>query len=349
MNGSAAPSTLVQTDLWQDAQGVPASVEETLARAEGHDELADAIASQSVKRLILSGNGASWYAANAGWLAGIHTGLELDVASVPAGILAGGAFPWRKGDLVLALSSSGQLRDLLEAVEQPGFPRPLALLTASSDSPLAREADVVALVSVHRQRSLTHTQAYLGLLSVIFDLIGRLNGDSGWRRSLREAPALLDEQLAHAAAWAAEQAGALEDAPRRSAVSFGSGVSWAAAQEAALLLKEIAALPSEGSESREGATTSMYALDARDLALALPTPGDRFVEEAASVCGSRGAHVLSAPWPAGGDPRFAPLMHFLAPLAFAIELAITQKLNPDQPPWHAAYEATVRRSEIGTT
>ena len=47
------------------------------------------------------------------------------------------------------------------------------------------------------------------------------------------------------------------------AVVFGGGPGWAAALEAALLLKEVARVPAEGVETREGATSAMMALAAR--------------------------------------------------------------------------------------
>jgi hypothetical protein len=37
-------------------------------------------------------------AANAAWLASLETDLDVDVVSVPAGILAGGGYRWGHGD-----------------------------------------------------------------------------------------------------------------------------------------------------------------------------------------------------------------------------------------------------------
>ena len=52
--------------------------------------------------------------------------------------------------------------------------------------------------------------------------------------------------------WTAE-AGAVD---ATNAVVFGSGPAWAAALEAALLLKEVSGMPAEGVETRRGATST---------------------------------------------------------------------------------------------
>lgn len=334
----------VDSTLWRDATELPESLTESLQRADCHQELAHAIAHASIRRLVLSGNGASWYVANAAWLAAIETELSLDVVTVPAGILASGTYRWRKGDFLLAISSSGSLRDLLEAAEQPNLPRPFGLITAHEDSPLGRSAGIKALVTVKHQRAVTHSQAYLGSLVVMLDLIGRLARDPALLRAVKEVPDLLARQLDEAPEWSARAKAQIGDTVPRAAIAFGSGPSWAAAQEAGLLLKEVAALPTEGVETREGATTAMYALAGDHLVLALPHDGDRLVDEAIAVCAGRGATVISAPWVEGTDRRLAPAGHFLHPLALAIDLALAQDLSPDHPPWYAAYEATARRA-----
>ena len=80
------------------------------------------------------------------------------------------------------------------------------------------------------------------------------------------------------------------------AIAFGSGPAWAAALEAALLLKEVAGVPTEGVETREGATSAMMALGPGDLALSLPTRADdELLAEAEEICAGQGARVLRAP------------------------------------------------------
>jgi fructoselysine-6-P-deglycase FrlB-like protein len=333
----------VRSALWSDASELPESLSESLQRADGHAELASALADPTVSRVVVSGNGASWYVANAMWLAALGSDIDVEVLTVPAGMLAGGGFRWRDGDFLLALSSSGSLRDLLEVLDDPRLPRPFGVITADANSPLGRSADVRALVAVKQQRAVTHSQAYLGTLLVGLDLIGRVARDSGLRDAVAAVPELISGQLDRAPGWAAQTLAACSTLPPRAAVAFGTGAAWPAAQEAALLLKEVASIPTEGVETREGATTGMYALDERHLVISLALAHDRLADEAAAVCAGRGAQVLTSPWPVDGDSQVAAAAHFLHPLALAISLALAQGLDPDQPSWYAAYESTARR------
>jgi hypothetical protein len=91
----------VRSALWSDASELPESLSESLQRAEGHAELASALADPTVSRVVVSGNGASWYVANAMWPAALGSDIDVEVLTVPAGTLAGGGFRWRDGDFLL--------------------------------------------------------------------------------------------------------------------------------------------------------------------------------------------------------------------------------------------------------
>ena len=64
----------------------------------------------------------------------------------------------------------------------------------------------------------------------------------------------------------------------------GLCAGWPAALETALLLKEIASLPTEGMETREGATSGMYALGPTHIAVSLPTRHDPLIDETEQIC-----------------------------------------------------------------
>ena len=107
------------------------------------------------------------------------------------------------------------------------------------------------------------------------------------------------------------------------AVVFGSGPAWAAALEGALFLKEVAMVPTEGCETREGATTAMFALGPGHLVLSLATRDDPLLDEAERVCSARGATVVRLPGGDQADRRLAPITALPAITAFAAALAIT--------------------------
>jgi fructoselysine-6-P-deglycase FrlB-like protein len=331
---------IADTQLWADARGLGGALQAGLDAADGHADLAHLLG--GARRVVATGNGASYYAALALWLASLHAPAAgaPDVLAIPGGLVAGGRFAWRAGDVLLAFSSSGEFRDVIEAVDDA--PRPFGLVSATPDSTLGRSAGALARTVVTRQAGATHTQAYCGAVLTALAVWARVTGDGTLDRAVTQAPARSAESLVAAARWA--QSLAL-DAPPSAAVAFGSGPAWAAALEAALLIKEVALVPCEGVETREGATTAMYALGPGQLALGVPAYGaDALLDEAEDVCRGRGADVLRLPG-LDGDPRLAAVTSFPAALAFAIALARARDVDPDDPPWKDAYLATARSLE----
>lgn len=340
--GSSRPSPadvsgLTETRLWREARGVPSALERTLGQASGFDEVAALLGAPEVRRIVATGNGAALYVAHALWLASLEGGAT-ELLAVPAGLLSSGRFGWRNGDRLLVVSSSGELRDAVEALEA-GAPRPYAVITAQKGSTLGSNADATALVHVQEQEAETHTQAYCGNLAAAFAVWSRLAGDEGLSRSLAATPEalarLLDEAEAHVH----------DSDPPDAAIAFGTGPAWAAALEAALLLKEVAGVPAEGLETREGATSGMYALGPGALALSLPAGEDGAVAEAEETCRSAGATVVRLHGGDALDARLAALSTFPAALALATELGRRAGLDVDRPPWAGAYYRTARVSE----
>ena len=206
------------------------------------------------------------------------------MVAVPSGLLAGGWFRFRPGDRLLAVSSSGEFRDLVEAVEAGSVPLPYAAVTATAGSTIERAAGARALQPVLNQRAVTHTQALAGGVAAALAVWAQISDDA----ELAPAVAGLPDALARAVEAAEAWAPGLEPAPApAAAVAFSAGPGWAAALEAALLLKEVAGVPAEGVDAREGATSAMYALGASHLAVSLPV-GDPSEPEAERACADDG-------------------------------------------------------------
>jgi fructoselysine-6-P-deglycase FrlB-like protein len=332
-------STLGPTSLWREARRIPETLARTLNEARGFDEVASLIAGDDVRRVIATGNGAALYVAQALWLASLGAAHRAEVVAVPAGLVASGHVKWREGDRLLVVSSSGELRDAVEALEA-GAPRPYAAVTANERSTLGVAAGATAFVEVREQKTETHTQAYCGNLAAVLTIWARVMGDRGLAESLARAPDVLMELIEAAETWAERAA----DAAGRpaAAVAFGSGPAWAAALEAALLLEEVAGVPAEGLETREGATSGMYALGPGQLALSLSARSDRMVTEAEETCARTGAAVVQLPGGDMLDGRLAGLTTFPAALALAIELGLRAGRDVDHPAWAAAYYDTAR-------
>jgi glucosamine 6-phosphate synthetase-like amidotransferase/phosphosugar isomerase protein len=166
--------------------------------------------------------------------------------------------------------------------------------------------------------------------------------DDALRLAVAEAPAACERALHSCERWADETFDGVRTPV--AAVVLGTRTAWAAALEGALLVKEIARVPCEGVETREGATSAMTALGAEHLALSLPTRGDDLIVEAEEICRARGAQVLKAPGGDEADRRLSSITTFPASLALAVALALRAGLDADAPEWVSAYYGTARRS-----
>jgi glucosamine 6-phosphate synthetase-like amidotransferase/phosphosugar isomerase protein len=333
------------TGLWADVRELPESIASTLDAADGFAETAALLSGPDVRRIVASGNGASYYVAHALWLAAAAgPGRGPDVVAVPAGLIAGGWFRFGPGDRLLAVSSSGEFRDLVEAIDRGAVPAPYAAVTATAGSTIERGAGARALQRVLGQRAVTHTQALAGGLACALALWARIAGDGELAAAVSGLPGVLSAAVEEAEAWAA---GLGELQPPAAAVAFSAGPGWAAALEAALLVKEVAGVPAEGVDAREGATSAMYALGAAHLAVSLPV-GDPAEAEAERVCGETGARVVRCPGGERTDARLALAATLPSATALAAVLAERARLDVDRPAWVDAYYRTARRASAET-
>jgi fructoselysine-6-P-deglycase FrlB-like protein len=220
-------------------------------------------------------------------------------------------------------------------------PSLFAAVTATPGSTLGSRADARALVTVEHQRAVTHTQAFCGAVAAALAVWAEVTSDDALDAALRRLPDDLGRTIGRARAWADEMSGVEAD----TAVVFGSGPAWAAALEAALLLKEVAGIPAEGVETREGATSAMMALRPGALALSLPAgDDDPLLAEAEEICAAQGASVLRAPGGGGVDRRLAAITTFPAVVALSARIGIERGLNVDRPAWTEAYYRVARRT-----
>lgn len=283
------------------------------------------------KRILVIGNGASHYAGFAFWLASLQTTVE--VQPVPSG-LAKVVRP-RPGDAVLAVSVSGEFRDLVEALGE--LPRPLVVVTAGLDSTLAQHADATVPLGVGEVDTETHPHDFCNASLACLALLARLEDqDRALAKLLDAVPEIVSGTVRQVATWL--------DPPRQpeAVVVAGHATAWAGALEVALLVKEIARLPGEGLETREAATSALTGLHERCLALGLASRGDPFLDEAERLWARSGASVLRIPFGAEVDSRAVPIVSFPAGAALAVALAQQAGLDPDHPWWVESYGSTAR-------
>jgi fructoselysine-6-P-deglycase FrlB-like protein len=317
----------LETGLWADVRELPGALRDTLAAAEGVAQATAVL--QGADRIVATGNGAAYYVAHALWLASLESRSSVPIVAVPCGVVVRDGFRWRPGDAVLAVSSSGEFRDVVEIARGAGG-RPCVAITADAASSLAAAADAVVLQRVVSQRAVTHTQAIAGAYACGLALLG----DPEITALLDTAGDAAERAVADAEAWAPD----VGTPP--AAIAVGGGAAWAAAMELALMLKEISRIPAEGVETREGATSASFGLDRGHLMVSLDPAGDADGDEAVRLCAAAGAVTLRLP--GSGEPRLAPITTLPAAAALSAELALAAGHDVDRPAWTDAYYETAR-------
>jgi fructoselysine-6-P-deglycase FrlB-like protein len=321
----------LDTGLWADVRELPGALCDTLEAAEGVAEAAAALS--AAKRVVATGNGAAYYVAHALWLASLESRGSVPIVAVPCGVAVRDGFSWQPGDVVLAVSSSGEFREVVEIARRAGG-RACVAITAAADSSLAEAATAVVVQRVVSQRAVTHTQAVAGAYASALALWAAVTGDAELAALLAMAGDAAEQAVADAEAWAPE----VGSPP--AAIAVGGGPAWAAALELALMLKEISRIPAEGVETREGATSAMFGLDRGHLMVSLDPEGDADGDEAVRMCAAAGATTLRLP--GAEDPRLAPITTLPAAAALSAQLALAAGHDVDRPAWTDAYYETAR-------
>ena len=298
------------------------------------------LSADGVHRVVASGNGAAYHVAVAVWLASLEMPSGPEVLAAPSGLLARGEFAWRPGDVLLAVSSSGEFRDLVEAVDA-GVPTPYAALTANAGSTLGSRAEARALVSVPNQRAVTHTQAFCGAVVAALGVWAEVTSDAGLAAVLRRLPDELEITIARArAVGRRDRRGRCRGGGRfRKRSGVGSGARGRAAAQGGRR--------HSGRRRRDagGRDLGDDGAESGALALSLPTgAADPLLAEAEEICADRGATVLRAPAGETGDRRLAAVSTFPAAAALSAQLGIDRGLDIDQPAWTDAYYRVARRT-----
>lgn len=243
-----------------------------------------------------------------------------------------------EGALFLAISQSGKSPDLVgqaEAAKRAGA-RVVAMVNVE-DSPLARAADFLIPLRAGPELSVAATKSFLCSLSAILHLAAEWKQDAALHRSLDLIPETLaaNESLD----WSPLVDGL---AAAQSLFVVGRGLGLAAAQEAALKLKETCGLHAEAFSAAEVQHGPM-ALVGEDFPVLFFAQDDDTLDSTLGVAAkfrARGARVWIAgaeseagalPLPPDLDPACAPLVAVHRFYAAANELAVRRGRNPDAP------------------
>lgn len=338
------------TALHQEA----AAAADTVARQLDHNdagvrELAAKLREDAPPFVVTCARGSSDHAATyAKYVIETQTGCV--TASASPSVESIYAVPLKlRGALYLVISQSGASPDLLRSAEaaRSAGAHVVALVNAEN-SPLAALADTVIPLQAGPEQSVAATKSFIGSLTAVLHLTAHWRQDGALLDALHELP----EQLRRAFAldWSPLVDG-LRDL--HDLFVLGRGYGLAAAQEAALKLKETCALHAEAFSSAEVRHGPMELVGPR-LPVLLFAQQDHALAGVLATADDfrrRGADVWTAAPLATGHHALpiVPTEHAMCAPILAIQsfyravnaLAIARGRDPDHPPHLAKITETV--------
>ena len=241
--------------------------------------------------------------------------------------------------LFLVISQSGRSPDLLAVADAAKDAGALVVaLVNQEDSPLAQAADHVIPLHAGPEISVAATKSYICALAASLHLVAHWSENETLQKELQALPAQL------ARAWQLDWQPMVELlTPANNLFVLGRGLGLAAAQEAALKLKETCGLHAEafsGAEVRHGP----LALLKQNLPTLMFMQNDETrasMEALARDLSASGARVLVAggDGPAAtrlptisADAVVAPILLIQSFYRWAATLALARGFDPDRPP-----------------
>jgi glutamine---fructose-6-phosphate transaminase (isomerizing) len=315
------------------------------------DEAAAAIRRARPAVISVAGRGTSDHAAVfAHYLLEVTAGVRVAMLA-PAVTTIYGASLWRRGDVLVAISQSGQPSDVVtlsEAARRRGATT--IAITNHADSALAGAADHVLLCRAGREEAVPATKTYALTLAVLARLTARLAPRAGLAGALERLPDALRDGMDRARAWldrSERRNGSVveEFAATNRALVASRGYNLATALEVALKLKEGAGLFAEGYATPDLLHGPIVLAGGRVPTLIIRPDGPmgRVIDDAIAALRRRGAH----PYLVGGREVArrarslslpSPLPEGLTPLLFALPGQLLAEavgrrrgLNPDYP------------------
>ena len=312
---------------------------------ESAERIADAVRAFAPRFVVIAARGSSDNAARyAQYLFGAHNRLPVCLAT-PSLFTYYEAPPSLAGALVVGVSQSGQSPDIVAVVESGRKQGALTLaITNRPHSPLSAAAEHTLPLLAGEERAVAATKTYTTQLCALAMLSAALEGSEARWAELFGVPGLVDRAIALNAGMDGKVA------RYRYAEHFavvGRGFNYATAFEVALKMKETSYLVAEPYSPADLLHGPVAMID-RGFPVLLVAPSGRVLSDVAQLAGQleqRSAEIVAISDDAGvlGRARVAlplpgdmpewvsPMVAVVPGQMFAVALARTRGLDPDQP------------------
>ncbi len=320
-DGTAA--TLMAAEIRETPDLVRAELRD--ARAAHADAAAVMLAARPAW-ISLVARGTSDHAATYGrYLLEATLGIPASMAAPSLTTVYGAARDWRHG-VVIAVSQSGRGPDVVEVVDAARRGGAVTIaITNDAASPLAAAAGLVVPCLAGVERAVAATKTYVAELVALAALAAALEPRSPLAEALDRLPDVLDRCLTRSISWV-RTSGVVEELSRTDRCLVTSrGYNLPTALEAALKLKETAAIFAEGYSTAD-LLHGPVALAAPEIPLLVVRPdgpmGRRIDDSVA-----RAADAGSSVWMIGGR-EVMPTASVEGSVALSLPIDLPEELTP---------------------
>ncbi|MDK2372418.1 MAG: glutamine--fructose-6-phosphate transaminase (isomerizing) [Candidatus Korarchaeota archaeon] len=272
------------------------------------------------------------------------------LAGVRSEIIVASEFPeWsshlRQGDVVLAISQSGETADVLEAVRIAKSKGSMVVSIVNvPGSTLTRISDESVFIQAGPEVGVAATKTFSAQVSVLYVVSSLISGRSGISRELTEVSELLKGSMDSLEEFSKKMSNILKD--KEHVFFLGRGINYPTALEGALKLKEISYIHAEGYPAGEYKHGPLALIEEGTPAIVLVPVNEELRKKTIyniMEVRSRGAFTITVQ-PRGieipadasletdvWDELISPLIYTVPLQLIAYHTAVTLGKNPDKP------------------
>jgi glucosamine--fructose-6-phosphate aminotransferase (isomerizing) len=266
------------------------------------------------------------------------------IQPISAGELSYFSHLFKKGDLIITVSQSGETADVLEAVRSAhkAGAKVLALVNVLGSS-LMRAADRSILTKAGSEICVLSTKAYISQQAMFAMLSGTLSGKSAAAKKELEAVAKNMEKILNKKSLEKIKASAKKLAKVPNLYALGRSINYANSLESCLKIKEVSYIHAEGfagGDLKHG-PISLIEKDVPVLIFVSPDSTEKEIISNAMEVKARGAHVIGISptnnqvfaeyFPVDDLGDLTPIPAIVYTQLMAYYIALEKKLDPDKP------------------
>lgn len=269
---------------------------------------------------------------------------KIMVQPISAGELHHFAPLFKKGDLVICVSQSGETADVLEAVKSAhaAGAKVLALVNVMGSS-LMRAADFSLLTKAGPEICVLSTKAYVSQMAMFVMISGALSGKlTQAKKSLQDAQANIEKILSKKSLETIKKM-AKKLAKADNIYALGRGINYPNALEACLKIKEVSYIHAEGfagGDLKHG-PIALIEKGVPVIVFACDDESEAEIISNAMEVKARGAEVIGINYrnnqifeqylPIEKNGFYAPIASIVYPQLMAYYIALEKKFDPDKP------------------